>query len=88
MEALLLSEERYTLAQRAAQIVSWEWEPATDALIWSDRLGLFMGLSPGQMGGTFKDFLKRVHPDDRGMVEKEIRAALRRGTGFPLNTGW
>jgi PAS domain S-box-containing protein len=82
VEALLLSEERYALAQRAARIVSWEWEPATDAFIWSDRLGSFMGLSTAQLGGTFKDFQKRVHPDDMAKVEKEVRAALKRGTGF------
>ena len=84
VEALLLSEERYALAQRAAQIVSWEWEPATGAFIWSDRLGSFMGLSTAQLGGTFKDFLERVHPDDRDRVEKETRAALRRGKGYSI----
>ena len=82
VEALLLSEERYALAQRAAQIASWEWEPETDAFIWSDRLGSFIGLSTAQLGGTFKDFQKRVHPDDRAKVEKEARAALGRGKGF------
>ena len=82
VEALLLGEERYALAQRAAKIVSWEWEPATGAFIWSDRLGSFMGMSTAQLGGTFKDFLERVHPDDRAKLEKETRAALRRGTGF------
>jgi PAS domain S-box-containing protein len=84
MEALLLSEERYELAQRAARIISWEWEPATDALTWSDRAGSFMGLSPGQMGGTLKDFLKRVHPDDRGLVGKAIQTAFRRGRRYSI----
>jgi PAS domain S-box-containing protein len=84
MEALLLSEEMYELAQRAARIISWEWEPATDALIWSDRAGSFMGLSPGQMGGTLKDFLKRVHPDDRGLVGKAIQTAFRRGRRYSI----
>lgn len=84
LEALLLSEERYALAQRAARIISWEWEPATDAFIWSDQLGSFMGLTPGQLGGTFKDFLQRVHPGDRPMVEKAIRAAFRKGVGYSI----
>ena len=84
MEALRLSEERYALAQQSARIISWEWEPETDAFIWADRFGSFMGLSPGQMGGTFTEFLKRVHPDDRPMVEKAIRAALRQGKGYSI----
>jgi len=84
LEALLLSEERYELAQRAARIISWEWEPATDALTWSDLAGSFMGLSPGQLGGTLKDFLKRVHLDDRGLVGKAIQTAFRQGRRYSI----
>jgi PAS domain S-box-containing protein len=84
LEELLLSEERYALAQRAAGIISWEWEPATDALMWSDRAGSFMGLNPGQMGGTFKDFLEHVHPDDRRLVVKAVQTAFRRGTKYSM----
>ncbi len=84
MDALQHSEERYALAQWAAQIISWEWEPATDAFIWSDRTGSFMGLTPSQLGGTFKEFLKRVYPDDRVMVEKALREALGRKRGYSI----
>jgi PAS domain S-box-containing protein len=84
MDALRLSDERYALAQEAARIIGWEWEPATDTMIWSDKRGSFMGLGPDQLGGTFKDFLKCIHPDDRVIVEKAVRGALRRGIRYSI----
>jgi PAS domain S-box-containing protein len=83
-EALRLSEERFTLAQRAAGIISWEWEPTTDAFILSDKFGSFIDLSPNQLGNTFKAYLKLIHPDDRSMVEKAITTAYQRKKKYSI----
>lgn len=34
--------------------------------------------------GTFADFLDRIHPEDRRLVEREIRFASRQGTDFEV----
>ena len=75
-EALKRSETRYALAQRAANIGSWEWDVLTGDLYWSDRIEPLFGFGPGQFGGTYEAFLDCVHPEDRQLVIDSVDASL------------
>ena len=79
LEALLVSQQRYILAQQAARIISWEWDPVTDVMKWSDRLGPFLGMGQSFRADTLRSFLKCVPAQDREMVSKAAAAAVRRG---------
>ncbi|MBI4829008.1 MAG: PAS domain-containing protein [Nitrospinae bacterium] len=83
-EELAASERRYFLAQKAAQIGTWEWEIESDALLWSDNVEPFFGLTPGQFKGTFKAFLECVHPDDRPSLLEAITATLDGKTEYNI----
>lgn len=71
------SEQRYSLAQSAANIGSWEWRIATGQILWSDYVYQIFGLGPGDFAGTFEALLLLIHPADRDQVEKAIAVALQ-----------
>jgi CheY-like chemotaxis protein len=70
-QALRLSESRLTEAQRIARLGSWEWEPESGKIWWSDTMFALLGLNPATSEPTLETFLSVLHPDDR-------HAALRR----------
>lgn len=85
VEGLRLSERNLAQAQRIAQIGSWEWTAATDALEVSDEMCRILGVAPGTLGGTNDDFMAFVHPDDRVATREAERAALEDGTPYNLD---
>jgi PAS domain S-box-containing protein len=74
--ALKGSEERYALAQKAANIGSWDWDIVTSRLVWSDRIEPMFGFVRGQFQGTYEAFLGCVHPDDRQFVVDAVNACV------------
>ncbi|TWP53564.1 EAL domain-containing protein [Lentzea tibetensis] len=55
-------------AQQAARLGTWEWNPATDDVVWSDMLFELYGVPPEEPGG-YEAYLALVHPEDRGWVD-------------------
>lgn len=76
-DRLAASEERYALAQRAADIGSWDWDITSGGLVWSDAIEPMFGFGPGEFGGTYEAFLAAVHPDDRELVVAAVDAAVK-----------
>ena len=83
-QMLRASEERYALAQRAANIGTWDWDVLTGELRWSDRIEPMFGFAQGEFGGTYKAFLDSVHPEDRQYVEDSINAAVQSGEDYDI----
>lgn len=83
-EALERSDERYALAQRAADIGSWDWDIRTGDLHWSDQIEPMFGLAPGEFSGTYDSFLQLVHPEDRQHVADAVDASIQRGADYAL----
>ncbi|MEE8371280.1 MAG: PAS domain S-box protein, partial [Sphingomonadales bacterium] len=75
-EALRISEGNLANAQRIASIGSWDWDPATGALWWSDENFRIYELKPGEDEPSYEMFLDYVHPNDRAAVNEAVRAAL------------
>jgi PAS domain S-box-containing protein len=74
--ALKNSEERYALAQMAANIGSWDWNISTGKLVWSGRIEPMFGFAKGQFKATYEAFLECLHPDDRQLVEDSVSACI------------
>ena len=83
-EALKVSEERYAMAQRAANIGSWDWNILTGDLQWSDRIEPMFGFTPGEFGATYEAFLNCVHPEDRRYVENSVNAAVEKNESYNI----
>ncbi len=74
--ALLRSEERLRLAQRAATAGVWDWDMTSGELSWSDEAFQLFGLEPGSLDPTGERWLSVVHPDDRERVKTEVFSCL------------
>jgi PAS domain S-box-containing protein len=75
--SLRTSERRLAEAQRIARIGSWEWDVERDVITGSAELYALYGVRPEEFGGRYADFLARVHPEDRHLVDEAVQAALR-----------
>jgi PAS domain S-box-containing protein len=76
------SQQRLTEAQRVAHLGSWEWDLASEGVVWSDELSRIYGLEPGEFEGTFEGFMRRVHEDDQAATKEVVFRALRTGAPF------
>ncbi|HUW19335.1 MAG TPA: PAS domain S-box protein [Sedimentisphaerales bacterium] len=83
-EALKRSEERYALAQHAANIGSWDWDILTGKLTWFEQIEPMFGFGRGQFGATYEAFLECVHPDDRKYVVDSVRACVEEGRDYAI----
>ncbi len=66
-----LREERRRLAeaQRVASIGTWEWDPSSGTVLWSDMLRELYGM-PVSMVATYATYLSLIHPDDREWADE------------------
>jgi PAS domain S-box-containing protein len=77
-EALLASEERYTLVARGANDGIWDWDLRTNIVYYSPRYMEILGHTPGETQQLLDEWTKRIHPDD---AETAIRANKRCADG-------
>jgi PAS domain S-box-containing protein len=78
-KALEENAERFRLAQTAAQIGTWEWDPVEDTRTLSTELYRIFGTSPSDPDSTRK-WEERVFPADWPMVRRSMAAGHRRGS--------
>ena len=79
-----LAQQRTQLlnAQSVGQFGSWEWDIATDTMVWSGELWRAHGLSPSGTPMSFEQFVRSVHADDRAVVRTQVAAAYKTGDPF------
>ncbi len=78
------SEERLQLALDAADLGVWEWDAATGQVTTAGHIDALFGSAAEPVSETHDAFLARVHPEDRGAIERALREALSRGTALNL----
>lgn len=78
-QALRDSEQQLKLALQAAKAGAWTWELGTNHLYWSDEYYRVFGLEPGSVEPSYENGFSRLHPDDRGWVERETTEAIAQG---------
>ncbi|HEX5310832.1 hybrid sensor histidine kinase/response regulator [Aquabacterium sp.] len=75
--ALRDSEERLTLAARAAEIGVWEWDVQSNKLAWDEQLRLHYGWPAGCYSGSHDVWLDSLLPQERERIEQEIQSVLK-----------
>lgn len=72
-------------AQRIAQMGSWSWNLETDALELSDEIYRLFDLKRDNTEYTFSLLIQTVHPDDRHILHRALRKAIRIGRVKPFS---
>ena len=74
-EDLRKSEANLAEVQRIARLGHWDYDQTQDRLRWSDEVCRIFGVARQELGKTFEDHLKRVHPEDRELLEEACEEA-------------
>jgi len=69
--------ERLVLANKAAGIGTWDYDPVNDVLRWDSRCKEVFGLSPDAEVSYQGSFLRGIHPDDRQRAHEAVNSALK-----------
>jgi PAS domain S-box-containing protein len=69
-------DEQLRVALDAARMGIWSWSATENRRAGDPTLRLLYGLAPGDSIAGYEDFLGRVHPDDRALVDQAVRRAL------------
>lgn len=59
-----------------ASLGSWDWDLIKDQAIWSEEFFTILGLDQETTQPSHQTFLKAIHPEDRHLVEEELRLSL------------
>ena len=73
-----LREQRTLLAeaQKIAGLGSWEWDPDSGRVAWSEELYRIFGVTPQDVQPSFENYLERLHPEDRQQSGSMVASAL------------
>ena len=71
--ALRESEGRLRLALDASQMGIYDWDVATNRVVWSHHHERLWGFPPGEFDGTYEAFASRVHPEDLARVTANLQ---------------
>ena len=81
-DLLATNEERLQLAVTAASIGIWDWDVARDVTIWDERMFAIHGIPHVDPRDIREVWMRTVHPDDRQLVEDELRMTVLGGREF------
>ncbi len=83
-EVLRLRETELTEAQRLAQVGSWHWDPATDAVTWSEELYRIAGRDSALPAVSFKEHPHLYSAESWERLRQAVEKALRTGAPYEL----
>jgi PAS domain S-box-containing protein len=76
---LLESEQRRSLALAAGRMGSWDWDLATNAILWDEGQHAIYGVTPGEFAVTPANFKVLILPEDWERLQVGMDALLRDG---------
>lgn len=76
--------ESLNKAQELAHLGNWAWDIKANILWWSDEIYRIFGLKPQEFKANYEDFLLRVHPDDRDMVQEAVNHTLAHQVNYKI----
>lgn len=74
------AESSSAMALEAGRMGTWEWQMSTDKVSWTPSMGVVFDLEESDFPRTFKDYLERLHPEDRDQVKTHLEETFRSGS--------
>jgi PAS domain S-box-containing protein len=76
--------ERLDLAARSAHLGIWDWNIASDELVWDARMFELYGMAREEFACNRQAWLASLHPDDRDECVAALRSALHNEGSYEL----
>jgi PAS domain S-box-containing protein len=80
-QGLFSDLERQSLALTGSGDMVWDWDVARDRVVTIPDVSVKLGLSPGTMHGAARNWLPRLHPDDRDRFRATLDVLLEHRRG-------
>lgn len=84
LAGLRCHKEQLKTAQRIARLGSWDMDVQSGTIHCSDELLGIFGVDPEKKDFCYADFLAMVHPEDRGLLERQVNEAIENRSRFQL----
>jgi PAS domain S-box-containing protein len=84
-QALARKSAEMTEAQRLASVGSWEWDPETDIVTWSEELYRIAARDPKLPAASFKEHQKLYTAESWEELRLSVEEALRTGKPYELD---
>ncbi|MBW4602326.1 MAG: response regulator [Calothrix sp. FI2-JRJ7] len=75
-------QERFRVAQDAANLGIWDWDLITNTITWNDNHERLFGMEIGSFGGTYQTFINCVYNEDRDLISQALEFALENNSDF------
>ena len=72
-------------AQRLANVGSWQWNPSTDTVTWSEELYRITGIDPNLPAVSFREHPKLYTPESWERLRRGVEEALRTAAPYELD---
>ncbi len=83
--ALIDKEAQLSEAQHLAQMGSWQWDPKTDGVTWSDEIYRISGYNPKHSPPTFKDHKQFFTPESWDRLYRSAELTMQTGEPYALD---
>ncbi len=83
-EALRESESRLVEAQRLAKVGDWEWDLATDNVVWSWETSVLFGRDPDLAAPTTPELPRYYTPESWARLMEGVQRAIETGEPYDL----
>ena len=80
-QGLFSDLERQALALTGSGDTVWDWDVARDRVVTIPDMSARLGLQPGDMHGPVRNWLPRLHPDDRDRFRATLDVLLEHRKG-------
>jgi len=80
--ALQVANARYVAMINASQLVMYEWDPNTDAMIYSGQIERILGYTSDEMTGGMTRWMELIHPADVAAFRQAVAAVSRSAPTF------
>ena len=83
-ESLRRTERELKEAQRLAGVGSWQWDPKTDTVVWSEELYRIAGRDPNLPAVTYGEHSQLYTGESWDRLRGAVEAALQTGASYEL----